>query len=74
MKITIEPETDTERKQCEPRTYAKVCEFALVGTQLEGDVLPRPIVHTHGDTLVLFGKLAEAQERLRRFHDGPVDR
>jgi len=84
MKITIEPETDAERESADieyPRIYRNLCEFAFVGTYLEHDVVPRPIVHTHGDTMVLFGKLAEAQERLRvqhqmeisRKHNGPVD-
>ena len=71
MKITIEPETDDEKtKFGDTRILTKVCEFALTGIALEADILPHHFNLTHGDTYVLFGKLAELQERIRTIHDG----
>lgn len=65
MKITITPEKGEKGKKI---VYNKVHEFALVATALRGDLIPHPINHTYGDTYVLFGKLEELKERLRKLH------
>lgn len=69
MRIIIEADKK-EEKDIKRTVYNGVVEFALSGTLVEGEIIPKPFNRTHGDTFVLYGKLAELQERLRKLHDG----
>lgn len=69
MKITLEPETDDEKKQySETLVFEKVFEFCLAGSLMQSQIVPQDFNHTHGDSYKIFGRLAEMQERIRKFH------
>ena len=49
MKITIEPETEREKQQTEPRVFTGLRSVAVIGIAYEGDVLRRPCPYSYGD-------------------------
>lgn len=63
MKIVISPETEAEKKRLKEAVFSNVCEFALIGTLIDG-VLPRNFWSWDGDRFVLLGRVSELHERL----------
>lgn len=53
MKVTIEPETDVEKKTTEGAAYVGLSSVAVMGLAYEGEVLRRPYHYSYGDLLDL---------------------
>ena len=75
MRVTIEAETDAEQQAMpDPVVRAGLVEFALIGTRYEGDVIPTPVRHMHGDLTSLCERIAGSLKLLElevyasRFH------
>ena len=64
MKIIIKPENENEPKET---IYDNVCEFAICGYRMRGDIIYDSINHSHGDKYILIGKLEELKERLKDY-------
>lgn len=62
MRITI------EKDDGDKTVFEHVTEFTLVGTDMQGKVMPTPINVSYGNSFVLIGKLEEMKERLRQYH------
>lgn len=57
MKVTIEPETETEKAETQGATYAGLKSVAVIGLAYEGEVLRRPYRFSYGDLEDLIGEL-----------------
>lgn len=68
MKITIEPETEEEKKQLEKQIFENVFEYSLIGMKMEG-VIPHSICTWSGDKFVLIGRAHELIERIKNHGD-----
>lgn len=49
MKVTVEPETEAEKKETRGATFVGLTSVAIIGIAYEGELLRRPYPYSYGD-------------------------
>jgi len=73
MKITIEAETEEEKKKIpEPFIWEHVVEYGLTGTWMHDKLFPQTMFAMSGDKDIMVGKAFELIERIRKLPEPEV--